>query len=94
MKAIKLTLVALGIIFFSSGCAQKEPDVVTKIEYVREEPWKFEKIDMAGVYIELGSKEEQRMCTPALMKLDEVHRGVRKFYEEQIDAYEESRDGI
>lgn len=90
MKAIKWILIASGFTLLLSGCAVK-PEIIERTVYVKEEPWSFEKLDMNGVYIELESKEVQRICTPSLLKLDELHRGVRKFYEEQIDAYEESR---
>jgi hypothetical protein len=87
----KHMLLVLTVSFFISlsmaGCAEKAPQVVTKIEYVKEKPWKFEKVDMEGAYILMDSKEQQRMCAPKMVEMGEKYREILDFYEEQMDEY-------
>ena len=67
----------------SSGCYQPwlKPDVPK---------YEFQKIDTSGVYIDMKSKEVQRVCTPSLLELNEVYQGIIGFYDYQIDSYNES----
>ena len=91
IRAIVYQLVLLGFIF--SGCSNKVPEkVVVKTEYVYEEPYKFEKIDLDGVYIELGTKEIQKMCTPGLLEINSIYKGAIEYYDWQIDTYRKDRN--
>jgi len=72
------------------GCG--EPQI--QIRYVEATPYKFEKISLEGVYIELSSKEVQHLCTPALLDLNNLYTGVVDFYDWQIDAYSEVAEGV
>ena len=72
------------------GCG--EPQI--QVRYVEATPYKFEKINLEGVYIELGSKEVQHLCTPVLLDLNNLYIGVVNFYDWQIDAYSEVAEGV
>ena len=88
---MKWLIAGLMVVLFT-GCTPKEPQVVVKTVMVYEKPYPFETLDLAGTYIELGTKELQRLCTPSLIELDDTYKGVIEFYKWQIKEYEESRD--
>ncbi len=76
------------MIFIFSGCFTKQVDkIVVKKEFIYEKPYIFEKIDLQGTYIELNSKQVQRLCTPPLIELNDVYKGVIEYYDWQIDSY-------
>ena len=82
-------LMLLGIILVTgSGCAgtaKEEYVLPPKVVSVEKEPYKFQKVDLEGAYIDLDSIEARNMCTPYLMDLDALLGGVIKFYEWQQD---------
>lgn len=84
---------AIGIIavIMIAGCVKQEPEVVVKNKFVYEKAYGFDTIDLDGVYIDLGSKTVQKMCTDSLVELNTVYRGVIEFYEDQIKRYKEDR---
>lgn len=86
IKALAMILIALS--FFFNGCATKER-LVTKIEYIKEPKYQFNKIELQGAYIELKDKETQRVCTQSLIELNTIYKGVIEFYDWQIDNYKE-----
>ena len=75
---MKWISIVLGSILIS-GC--------TNQVQVKEPKYKFEKIDTHGVYIELKDKNTQRTCTPALLELNDMYKGIIEFYDYQIDKY-------
>jgi hypothetical protein len=85
-------LTLLGFTFLFSGCSQKEQKVVIKKEYIYEKPYKFETVDLKGAYIELGTKEIQRTCTPSLLELNEIYTGIKDYYEWQFDTYAKDKN--
>jgi len=87
---IALTLTCLSLVM--SGCAQREPEVVVKKEYVYEKPFEFQIYDTKGMRIDAGSKEVQRMCTPLVLKVGGLYRGFIDGYEDQIEKYKEIHD--
>jgi len=88
---IKYILATMLTLVMITGCAVKEPTVVIKKEFVYEKPYRFSTIDLDGVYIDLGSEELRRVCSPALVELNTIYKGVTKFYEDQIIRYKEGR---
>ena len=82
-------LIVLSSIY--SGCTPTKPEIVIKKEYIYEKPYAFEKIDIEGAYIEMGSKELQRTCAPKMVELNDVWSGVVAFYTWQIDRYKEDK---
>lgn len=87
-QGILLVLVLICL----SGCAQKEPEVVERIVYVQEKPYAFVNVDSKGMYLETGSKELQRVCTPMVIEAGKQYRRVIDLYEEQISEYRKIHD--
>jgi hypothetical protein len=79
-------LISIALVFICSGCTPKE-QIVIKKEYIKEDKYSFNKIDFAGTYIELGSKEIQKTCTPSLLELNTIYKEAINFYDWQIDEY-------
>ncbi|MBL3520321.1 hypothetical protein H0A43_07520 [Arcobacter lanthieri] len=82
MKKILTNLFLIAFISLFNGCSQKLP---SKIEYIKEEKYPFQFIELNGVYIELP--KEQETCISKLKELDSLHLGIRKYYENQIKHY-------
>lgn len=91
-KVTQGILLALVLICLSTGCAQKEPQIVEKIVYVQEKPFRFVDVDSRGMSIDAGSKELQRMCTPMVIEAGKQYRRVIDLYEEQISEYRRIHD--
>ena len=72
------------IVFIFSGCSSK----TAKIEYVKQEPYEFQKIDLSGAYIDKNDKS----CGEIVSELQGIYKGVILFYEEQIDDYRKVKD--
>ena len=92
IKVTRGILLALVLIFLSTGCAQKEPEIVERVVYVQEKPYVFVDVDSKGMYLETGSKQLQRMCTPLVIEAGEKYRKVIDLYEEQISEYRRIHD--
>ncbi len=90
MTTVK-ALILIALVFIFSGCSQKEK-IVTKIEYVKQEKYEFNKIDLNGAYIELRDKNIQKVCSPSLLELNTFYKDVVNFYDWQIDQYEKDND--
>jgi len=86
---IKYTLAIMALLIMT-GC-NKEPELVVKNKYVYEKPYDFSTIDLDGVYIDLKTKEIQKLCSPALVELNTMYKGVVEFYTSQIRRYREDR---
>ena len=90
-KAIVSILIALGITFTLSGCAEKQPVVVEKWRdrsvYVKAEPYDFQKVDLTGAYIDFPSVSLRNKCMPAITQAKDVYVGVIKYYEYSVDEY-------
>lgn len=89
-------LILIALVFIFNGCycswSKPKPQVVTKIEYIKEEPYKFDTIDLSGAYITLDSKGTQRMCSKSLTELNLVYKPVVDYYEWQINEYRSKDD--
>lgn len=72
-----------------SGCYcswnKPEPEIVVKTDYVQCNQYKFDKIDLSDAYIDAGSKEVQKVCTPLVNEAMDVYAGVKEYYEWQMD---------
>jgi len=88
-KTIALILIALTFTF--SGCSQKEK-VITKIEYIKQEKYDFNKINLDGAYIVLKDKNTQKVCSNSLNELNSFYKEVIAFYDWQIDNYKEENN--
>ena len=80
--------VAIAIVF--AGCAGKAP---VEYRYVEDKIYRFEKIDLDGVYVDTGSKDVQRVCTPILNEMNTIYKGAISFYVWQIDEYNKVQEG-
>jgi len=88
MTTVRAWILIALVSITNIGCGYKVVErVVVKDRLVPEPKYKFEKINLEGAYMELGSKEVQRVCTPKLLEMNEMYRGVIGYYEWQIDEY-------
>ena len=85
-------LIALVLIFLSTGCVPKEPEIVERIVYIKQEPFRFVDVDSRGMSVDAGSKELQRVCTPMVIEAGKQYRRVIDLYEEQISEYRKIHD--
>ncbi len=91
---IKILLMMIPFIFLFSGCT---PKVITKIEYREPPKYNFQKIDLTGVkikiddYKNLSAKEVREICTPSLIKLQDIYKPSKEFYDNQIDEYKKGK---
>lgn len=90
MIKVQVSILIL-LVFIFNGCSQKEK-IITKIEYIKEDKYNFNKIDLQGSYIELKDKETQKQCTPSLLELNNIYKGVVDYYDWQIDNYIDTND--
>lgn len=80
-------LILIPLLFIISGCA-------TKVTYEKAPNFTFQKIELPvnGIRVDAGTKEVQRMCTPVVLEVSTVLRGVIDFHDDQIDRYRRSID--
>ena len=67
-----------------SGCGSDK----TSIPLPRQK-FEMQKIDLpdGAVYVEVDSVETRKTCTPVVLEVSQVLRGVIGFYEYQVDEY-------
>ena len=76
----KIVFLVLAIVF--SGCGTKQ-----KLTQPVEPVYEFQKLDTTGVYIDLKSKEKQKLCSESLIELNSIWLEIQKYYDYQIDTY-------
>ena len=90
-KVTASALVLLG--FTCSGCAPKVVEkVVIRTKYVYEEPYNFQKVPIDGMYIDMGTKKLQKMCTPKMLEMNTQYREIIDYYDWQQDEYKRDRN--
>jgi len=84
-------LVLIALAFISNGCTPKEK-IVIKTEYIKQQKYTFNKVELKGAYIELKDKHTQKLCTPSLLELNTLYKDILYFYDWQIDEYGDKND--
>lgn len=83
MKSLLMISLCLTLILFSSGCSQKEPEIV----YVKQKKFDFQIISLEGAYIHLEPKEKE-VCIPKLIELNTIYQGIKEAYDLQFSEYD------
>lgn len=81
MKKIYLSLLLIASILIS-GCT---PKTITKIQYIKEQPYDFQTVNLQGAYIDLSPEEQ--VCIPKLQELNTIYKETKQFYDNQIEDY-------
>jgi len=82
MTRIALVLISIAYVFTISGCGTEATPAV-------RQRFEMQKIDLpeGSVYVEVDSVETRTKCTPVVLEVSKVLRGVIGFYEYQVDEY-------